>query len=74
MYIYTGKYIGTLTYNSIKNMYLFLGRIGSTKLVLPKWHKYGALNRVIKVYVPKGRQENLPLEAAIIASLNTINS
>ena len=50
MYIYTGKYIGTLTYNSIKNMYLFLGRIGSTKLVLPKWHKYGTLNRVIRVF------------------------
>ena len=22
-----------------------IGRIGSTKLVLPKWHKYGTLNR-----------------------------
>ena len=27
----------------------YLGRIGSTKLVLPKWHKYGTLNRVIRV-------------------------
>ena len=27
----------------------YLGRIGSTKLVLPKWHKYGILNRVIRV-------------------------
>ena len=26
-----------------------MGRIGSTKLVLPKWHKYGTLNRVIRV-------------------------
>ena len=26
-----------------------MGRIGSTKLVLPKWHKYGILNRVIRV-------------------------
>ena len=26
-----------------------LGQIGSTKLVLPKWHKYGTLNRVIRV-------------------------
>ena len=28
---------------------LYLGRIGSTKLVLPKWHKCGSLNRVIRV-------------------------
>ena len=28
----------------------YLGRIGSTKLVLPKWHKYGILNRVIRVW------------------------
>ena len=28
---------------------LYLGRIGSTKLVLPKWHKYSILNRVIRV-------------------------
>ena len=27
----------------------YLGRIGSTKLVLPKWHKYGTLTRVIRV-------------------------
>ena len=27
----------------------YLGRIGSTKLVLRKWHKYGILNRVIRV-------------------------
>ena len=27
----------------------YLGGIGSTKLVLPKWHKYGILNRVIRV-------------------------
>ena len=27
-----------------------LGRIGSTKLVLPKWHKYSSLNRVIRVH------------------------
>ena len=27
----------------------YLGRIGSTKLVLPKWHKHGTLNRVIRV-------------------------
>ena len=27
----------------------YLGRIGSTKLELPKWHKYGILNRVIRV-------------------------
>ena len=27
----------------------YLGRIGSTKLVLAKWHKYGILNRVIRV-------------------------
>ena len=26
-----------------------MGRIGSTKLVLPKWHKYAILNRVIRV-------------------------
>ena len=26
----------------------YLGRICSTKLVLPKWHKYGILNRVIR--------------------------
>ena len=26
-----------------------MGRIGSTKLVLPKWHKYGTLNRAIRV-------------------------
>ena len=29
-----------------------MGRIGSTKLVLPKWHKYGTLNRVIRVPRP----------------------
>ena len=29
--------------------YLFLDQIGSTKLVLQKWHKYGTLNRVIRV-------------------------
>ena len=29
----------------------YLGRIGSTKLVLPKWHKYGTLNRVIRVII-----------------------
>ena len=28
---------------------LYLGQIGSTKLVLPKWHKYSTLNRVIRV-------------------------
>ena len=27
-----------------------LGRFGSTKLVLPKWHKYSSLNRVIRVH------------------------
>ena len=27
----------------------YLGRFGSKKLVLPKWHKYGILNRVIRV-------------------------
>ena len=27
----------------------YFGRIGSTKLVLPKWHKYGTPNRVIRV-------------------------
>ena len=27
----------------------YLGRLGSAKLVLPKWHKYGNLNRVIRV-------------------------
>jgi hypothetical protein len=27
----------------------YSGQIGSTKLVLPKWHKYGILNRVIRV-------------------------
>ena len=27
----------------------YLGRNGSTKLVLPKWHKYSTLNRVIRV-------------------------
>ena len=27
----------------------YLGRIGNTKLVLPKWHKYGILDRVIRV-------------------------
>ena len=27
----------------------YLGQIGSTKLVLPKWHKHGTLNRVIRV-------------------------
>ena len=26
-----------------------MGQINSTKLVLPKWHKYGTLNRVIRV-------------------------
>ena len=26
-----------------------MGRIGSKKLVLPKWHKYGTLDRVIRV-------------------------
>ena len=29
----------------------YLGRIGSTKLELPKWHKYGTLNRVIRVII-----------------------
>ena len=29
----------------------YLGRIGSTKLVLPKWHKYGILNKVIRVRI-----------------------
>ena len=27
----------------------YSGRIGSTELVLPKWHKYGILNTVIRV-------------------------
>ena len=27
----------------------YIGRIGSTKLELPKWHKYGTFNRVIRV-------------------------
>ena len=26
-----------------------MGRIGSTKLVLPKWHKYGTYNRHFRV-------------------------
>ena len=26
-----------------------MGRIGSTKLVLPKWHKYGTYNRHLRV-------------------------
>ena len=29
----------------------YLGQIGCTKLVLMKWHKYGILNRVIRVSV-----------------------
>ena len=33
--------------NSIKNTVLRPNR--HTKLVLPKWHKYGILNRVIRV-------------------------
>ena len=32
----------------------YLGRIGSTKLVLPKWHKYSILNRVIRVLCKRG--------------------
>jgi hypothetical protein len=28
-----------------------MGRIGSTKLVLPKWLSYGTLNRVIRVHI-----------------------
>ena len=29
--------------------YLYIGPIGSTKLEVPKWQKYGTLNRVIRV-------------------------
>ena len=33
----------------------YLGRIGSTKLVLPKWHKYGILDRIIRVVLDKSQ-------------------
>ena len=38
-----------LMYSSAYHKYGTMGRIGSTKLVLPKWHKYGTYNRHFRV-------------------------
>ena len=43
-----------------------MGRIGSTKLVLPKWLSYGTLNRVIRV----GRLQRIPFTFKFYAEVN----
>jgi hypothetical protein len=43
-----------------------MGRIGSTKLVLPNWHKYRSYNRVVRVRGQKmPKKENAICESSL---------
>ena len=53
--LFMRKKITKVAKQSAYYKYGTMGRIGSTKLVLPKWHKYGTMGRIgsTKLVLPK---------------------